>query len=296
MNKLTIQQARQTNLAAYLLQRGEKLIQTGSRYHHAEHDSLVITNNAFFWNSKGTGGNAVDFLMEYYGMTFNDAVRELTGYEKKEVLPPPSFPSQSFNFTAINLCSDMKRTVAYLTITRKIAADLIQKLIKDKYIFQENGTNNIIFAMYNENRQIVGAELCGTLSERKFKGIKENSTFGYGFNVGVPDANGRGYSYALFFESAIDLLSFIEISRLNNKPLTACLLVSLGGLKENIIKHTLNAFKCPSRSLQCVICVDNDIAGVNLTKTLETQNIAFKTHFPQQDFKDWNEQLKKMKG
>jgi hypothetical protein len=90
MDRETIQQARQSNLPMYLLNKGEKLIQTGNRYRHADHESLVFTGNAYYWNSKGEKGNAVDFLMSFYNMDFTTAVEELTGQQKKKQLNNPT--------------------------------------------------------------------------------------------------------------------------------------------------------------------------------------------------------------
>lgn len=277
----------------YLLNKGENLIQTGNRYRHAEHESLVFTENAYYWNSKGEKGNAVDFLMSFYKMDFNTAVKELTGQQKKEMDIQPH-AIQPFSFADLNILQDMRRAIAYLTKTRSIDISIIENLIKSNYIYQESETNNLIFPMYDENHNIVGAETSGTLSERRFKGIKEGSKYGYGFNVGY--AVHGAYSYALFFESAIDLISFIEIERMKNKTLSDCLLVSLAGVKENIIVHTLKAFASDLKPLQCVLCVDNDTAGQSLLKNLTAKKINFKIYSPDENYKDWNEQLKFIKG
>jgi hypothetical protein len=293
MERETIQKARQSNLPLYLLNKGESLIQTGNRYRHAEHKSLIFTENAYYWNSKGEKGNAVDFLMSFYNMNFSTAVKELAGQQKKEITAQPH-AIQPFFFDNLDIYHDMRRAVAYLTQTRSIDISILENLIKSKYIFQENKTNNIIFPMYDENNNIVGAETSGTLSDRRFKGIKAGSKYGYGYNIGYMNSQGI-YLYALFFESAIDLISFIEIERMNNKTLSGCLLVSLAGVKENIIEHTLKIFSNNS-TLQCVLCVDNDMAGENLRKNISTKKINFKNHFPNERYKDWNEQLKSVKA
>jgi hypothetical protein len=148
--------------------------------------------------------------------------------------------------------------------------------------------------MYDEAHQIIGAETSGTLSNIRFKGIKEGSKYGYGYNIGYADEQGT-YSYVLFFESAIDLISFIEIERMKSKTLAGCLLVSLAGVKENIVEHTLKVFTNDIKPLQCVLCVDNDTAGQSLLKNLKTKNIKLQTCFPDVQYKDWNEQLKSIK-
>jgi len=290
MDRQIIQKARQTDLVDYLLKRGENLIQTGKRYRHADHESLVFTENAYYWNSKNEKGNAVDFLMSFYNMDFATAVKELaTGQPKKEIVVQP------FSFSNLDVLQDMRRTFAYLIKTRNIDIRIVEELINSKLLFQENKTNNLIFPIYDENHEIVGAETSGTLSDRRFKGIKEGSKYGYGYNIGYADSQGN-YSYALFFESAIDLISFIEIERMKNKTLTGCLLVSLAGVKENIVEHTLKAFTSELKALQCVLCVDNDTAGQNLLKNLSVKYDNVKTHFPNKKYKDWNEQLKSTNG
>ena len=46
-----IKQARQANLAEFLMGAGVPLMRNGSRYKHKKHDSLVFTGNAYFWNT-----------------------------------------------------------------------------------------------------------------------------------------------------------------------------------------------------------------------------------------------------
>jgi hypothetical protein len=278
----------------YLLNRGENLIQTGNRYRHAEHESLVFTENAYYWNSKGEKGNAIDFLINFYSMDFNTAVKELAGQQKKEMAIQPH-AVQPFSFNNLNISQDMRRTIAYLTKTRSINIIILETLIKSKHLFQENKTNNIIFPIYDEAHQIIGAETSGTLSNIRFKGIKEGSKYGYGYNISYADERGS-YSYVLFFESAIDLISFIEIKRMEKKTLAGCLLISLAGVKENIVEHSLKVFANNLNALQSVLCVDNDTAGRNLLKNLTARNINFQTHFPDKKYKDWNEQLKSIKA
>jgi len=227
-------------------------------------------------------------------MSFNAAVNELTvkefaGQQKKEDLP---LTTSAFSFRDIAICHDMRRTVAYLHKTRGIDYDILQKLIQEKYIFQEDETNNAIFPIYDEHRQPVGAEVCGTLSDKRFKGVKAGSKHGYGFNISVSEP----LRYALFFESAIDLISFYELERTNGKTLTGCLLVSLAGVKESVVEHTLTVFKCPLDALQPVICVDSDVAGVTFTERLKTRLNGVRTRLPDSPYKDWNEQLKVRKA
>lgn len=87
-----VRKARQTDLVAYLMNRGEPLKRVGANYIHREHDSLYIKGNMFVWYSQDKKGNSIDFLMLYYGMSFKESVEALVGANLKEVTytPPQS--------------------------------------------------------------------------------------------------------------------------------------------------------------------------------------------------------------
>lgn len=44
--------------------------------------SVTIFQNEWYHHSQGKGGGSVDFMMEFYGMTFKDAVRDLLNGEE----------------------------------------------------------------------------------------------------------------------------------------------------------------------------------------------------------------------
>lgn len=292
--------ARQADLVAYLMGRNEPLVRSGRRHRHTQHDSLVITENTFFWNSRNLKGNSVDFLMTYYNMDFETAVHELLNQShitvEGEQLPRPSDTSKTKaapNITDLQLDTNYKRAIAYLTKTRMIDYSVIKELLNTKHLYQEQGTGNIIFPMYDEHNTYVGAEVQGTLSDIRFKGVKPNSRYGYGFNVRFPTSTDKYiFSYALFFESAVDLLSFIDIkTRIEKKSLERCILTSLSGLKLNVIKHTLNMFSSQNMTLKCVLCVDSDFAADNFREIVKNEDIKHNDLRPPLEFKDWNEYL-----
>ena len=269
--------ARRADLAAYLLARGEALVPAGNgRYRHAEHESLVFTGNAYYWNSRKEHGNAIDFLQRFYELDFKAAVAELSGTEKNITAAPPA-PEPAM--PEIEYAQDMERVTDYLTKQRGLSELLIKKLVYDRLLFQEAGTNNAVFPIY-EQHKMVGAEIVGTMPQQRFKGIKTGSKYGCGYNLTYGDET----AYALFFESAIDLLSFIDLSRMRGKDLAGCRLTSMMGLKENIVNHTLQALP---EGTQPVLCVDNDEAGHNFIKAM-----GLKARLPAPAYKDWNDQLR----
>jgi hypothetical protein len=284
-----VKQAASADIAAYLAARGEQLIPAGQgRYKLADHDSLVITGSMYYWNSRrGEGnieehGNAIKFLRAYYGMGFREAVMELSsGAEKNVVLPPPAMPEQPprpFDLADIDLVPDMERVTDYLTNTRGLSDLLVKELIANRNLFQEAQTNNAIFPIYDDHKT-VGAEVVGTMPQQRFKQIKTGSKYGCGYNLSF----GEQTAFALFFESAIDLLSFVELSRMRGKTLEGCRLTSMMGLKPNIVERTMQGLE----GAQPYLCVDNDEAGQNFIKAM-----GLKSRRPDPAYKDWNDQLR----
>ena len=154
--------ARRADLAAYLIARGERLIPSGTRYKHVEHDSLIFTGNAYYWNAQKEHGNAIDFLQRFYKMSFREAVVELTSGEAA-IIAPPSTEPRPFDFADIELVPDMERVILYLNKTRGLSVELITELIRRRQLFQEARTNNALFPIY-DGGVIVGAETVRALA------------------------------------------------------------------------------------------------------------------------------------
>ena len=167
-----------------------------------------------------------------------------TSKEKPHIL-------KDFQFSALRLDISTVRAENYLSDVRKISRGRVKSCISSLYIFQEYGIRNILFVMYDENRKAVGAEIHGSTKGGRFIGIAENPKYGYGFNIiyGKP-------KQIYFFESAIDLLSFLEIHMGKDIFVYNKAFVSMGGLKENVVKHMSGLY-----TYNIILCVDNDEAG-----------------------------------
>jgi hypothetical protein len=225
--------------------------------------------------------------MRQYGLTFPQAITELTGFTEKCGKEKKRDTGNTFG--GVDRADNERRAIAYLTKTRLISPKVVMPLIKQGLIYQDE-RNNAVFPVFNEQGETVGAELQGTLSDIRFKGIADGSDCRYGFTVPYFENTAN---YALFFESAVDLLSFVDLSYMHGKTLTGCVLVSLAGLKQEIIYTTL---KTHGEGCICVLCVDRDIAGQNFTASLKTQIKGLIERIPPEPFKDWNKQLQAMKG
>ena len=74
-----IDRANAVSLEDFLRTQGETLIKSGREYRWKEHDSLTIRGNKWFRHSQSKGGYPIDFVMEFYGKSFPEAVQLLTG-------------------------------------------------------------------------------------------------------------------------------------------------------------------------------------------------------------------------
>ena len=85
-----IDRANQADLVSFLQSQGEQLTRAGQEYRWKRHDSLTVRGNKWYRHSQSKGGGPVDFVMEFYGKSFTEAVEMLTG--EKGAAPPPDRP------------------------------------------------------------------------------------------------------------------------------------------------------------------------------------------------------------
>ena len=76
-----IQRADDTDLYVFLSGRGEQFKRCGKEYRWLRHDSVMINKNEWYRFSQNKGGHAIDFMKEFYGRSFAEAVKELLGEE-----------------------------------------------------------------------------------------------------------------------------------------------------------------------------------------------------------------------
>lgn len=303
-----IQIARSTNLIDYLSSRGENLIRVGTKeYTMSNHDSMRINGSQWYWNSRNIGGNSLDFLMDYYNLDFQSSIIELlrfNGYsfdentysrpqfqptidvitKKDEIKPLPTYP--------FSLDKKTNRVYAYLTKTRNLSSDIV-KYVLDAGLVAQDIKGNAVFNIYDENNNISGAEIVGTYKPdtgRSYRHISEQNGNGFRLNIGS-----SSIKKALFFESAIDLLSYYNLHRDED-----ALLISMTGLKDKVVLKTMQDYSLFPE--QCYISSDNDEAGKNFaekcaekygTNTYRVNNEPIFANYP--DIKDWNDLLSAVK-
>ena len=112
-----IDRANQANLVLFLQSQGEPLERAGQEYRWKRHDSLTVRGNKWYRHSQSKGGGPVDFVMEFFGKSFTEAVELLTGEKGAAPQDSPQFrlpPRSPDNRTARN----------YLTAARRIDEDV----------------------------------------------------------------------------------------------------------------------------------------------------------------------------
>ncbi len=298
-----IQAAKTVNLPDFLRSIGYPIKRVGSSYQSKEHDSLSIKDNSYgevgMWYqfSRGKGGNNIQFLQEFVNpsLTFSEAVDMLNNgrvfsrtyeYPRKSEKAQDT-PKKHAEIT-IDEAKNKDRAIAYLTEKRGLKREIFQPFLDDGSI-TENKWGNVVFCCRDENGKLVGANKIVTdeafkKQSGKGKFIERGSDGMYGFEI----QRGNGDT-AYFFESEIDALSFLQ---LHNEELNNCLLVSMMGVKHNLVKATMERHNIPAERVY--ICSDNDEAGNDCYKRL-TVDMGFtemKRLKPPQDFKDWNDVIR----
>lgn len=271
-----IDKANAVDLEKFLRAQGETLVRSGKEYRWKAHDSLTVCGNKWFRHSQSKGGFPVDFVMEFYGKSFPEAVQMLTG-ETGEVQPEADpAPSPAFRLPLRNVTN--ANTLNYLTQERKLSPSLVNFFIAAGDIYEDAAHHNVVF---------VGRDADGHPRYASSRGINEK------FRQDVAGAEKTfGFSHRgtdkqlLVFEAPIDLLSFIELFPKNWQQHNY---LSLGGVSGKALRQFLSERPDVERVF---LCLDADKAGEDACKRLaallpETMSVTR----IQPCMKDWNDVL-----
>ena len=271
-----IDKANAVDLEKFLRAQGETLVRSGKEYRWKAHDSLTVCGNKWFRHSQSKGGLPVDFVMEFYGKSFPEAVQMLTG-EPGEVQPEadpatsPAFRLPLRNVTNANILN-------YLTQERKLSPSLVNFFIAAGNIYEDSSHHNVVF---------VGRDADGHPRYASSRGIQEK------FRQDAAGAE-KAFGFAhrgtdkqlLVFEAPIDLLSFIELFPKNWQQHNY---LSLGGVSGKALQQFLS--KRPDVE-RVFLCLDADKAGEDACKRLAglLPDTVSVTRI-QPCMKDWNDVL-----
>lgn len=284
-----IRLARAAPLYEFLVARHMDLFRKcGSSLYMIEHDGIYIKQGFPGFNdfSSDQQGNPIDFLIQYLGYSFVDAVHSLNehcaAYPINEYADETPMVDESVKATghseAIRLPmaaqKPYKNMYAYL-MKRGIPVQVIRELEAQGLIYQEKGTNNIVFL----NKEKDYCELRGTFTyaEHPYHGCRKSGPDRFWYMSG----SGGNPQKAYVCEAAIDAISLYIIHGRTRKA-EHSVYVSIGGVANQ------KAILRVKEMLPVVLAVDNDRAGDDCRE----RNPDLPSIIPVN--KDWNEDLLKM--
>ena len=271
-----IDKANAVDLEKFLRAQGETLVRSGKEYRWKAHDSLTVCGNKWFRHSQSKGGLPVDFVMEFYGKSFPEAVQILTG-ESGEVQPEADpAPSPAFRLPLRNVTN--ANILNYLTQERKLSPSLVNFFIAAGDIYEDAAHHNVVFVGRDADGHPRYASSRGI--QEKFRQDAAGAEKAFGFAHRGTD------KHLLVFEAPIDLLSFIELFPKNWQQHNY---LSLGGVSGKALRQFLSERPDVERVF---LCLDADKAGEDACKRLAglLPDTVSATRI-QPCMKDWNEVL-----
>ena len=272
-----IDRANAVSLEDFLRTQGETLIKSGREYRWKEHDSLTVRGNKWFRHSQSKGGYPIDFVMEFYGKSFPEAVQLLTGESGEGQTEATTAPPAEFHLPLHNRTVD--RAIQYLCESRGLNKSLVETFLLSGDIYEDSKRHNVVF---------VGRDRSGTPRYAHVRGTQESfrqdiagSDKSYPFRY---EGNG---SQLFVFEAPIDLLSFICLYPQDWQTRSY---LALGGVSGKALDRFLSERK---DILKVFLCLDSDTAGneacTRLAQTIPGENAVIRL-VPAR--KDWNDVLR----
>ena len=271
-----IDRANAANLEDFLRAQGETLVRSGKEYRWKAHDSLTVCGNKWFRHSQSKGGYPVDFVMEFYGKSFPEAVQMLTG-EPGEVQPEAGpAPSPAFRLPLRNVTN--ANILNYLTQERKLSPSLVNFFIAAGDIYEDAARHNVVFVGRDADGHPRYASSRGIYEKFRQDAAGAEKAFGF--------AHRGTDKQLLVFEAPIDLLSFIELFPKNWQQHNY---LALGGVSAKALQQFLSERPDMERVF---LCLDSDKAGEDACKRLAAllpDTVSVTRIQPTR--KDWNEVL-----
>ena len=272
-----IQKVKELDLYTYLKNYEPDELVPFSRgtYMTRTHDSLKISNGMWYWFSQGVGGKtALEYLIRVRDYSFIEAVEIILG--KSKISPPIQYKQkekvQNVRLLLPKKASDNEQVIKYL-VGRGIDKDIIQECIDNDLIYQQYQNNNVVFVGYDKFKTPRYAGVRATNSSRYMQDAY-GSHKAFSFKLDSLDKNDSVH----LFESAIDLLSYATLLKLDNQEWYNENLLSLAGvyqpakkIDESKIPLALNYYLNQNQNIKKIILhFDNDSAGRIATMALKT--------------------------
>ena len=274
-----IDRANRADIADFLRTQGETLERAGNEYRWKRHDSLTVRENKWYRHSQSKGGGPIDFVMEFYGRSFTEAVQLLTG-ELGEGKPEQTAPPPLSDFRLPPRSPDPGQVKRYLTEARRIDEDVTGFFLSTGDIYEEAAHHNAVFVGRDESGIPRYAHQRGTTGNFRLDVKGSDKAFNFCY---------RGEGEKLFvFEAPVVLLSFLCLFK---KDWQKHSYLSLGGVGEKALVRFLS----DRPSVKTIyLCLDSDEAGneaCSRIAKLTPEGLTVHRLVPL--FKDWNEVLQR---
>ena len=245
----------------------------GNTYCTREHDSLKISNGKWCWFSRGIGGKtALDYLIKVKELPFTEAVERIVGRaaERPSVFHARAQPEKPKTLLLPPKSNSNTRVIAYLK-SRGIDGGLIEQCIRSGQLYESLPYHNAVFVGMDRNGTPRYACLRGIGTD--FKGEATGSDKRFSFAL---PATGESRMLCVF-ESAIDLLSYATLAKMEGRDWHKLNLVSLSGVyspnretEKSKVPVTLKNLLEKNKNInRIVLHFDNDIAGRKAANALK---------------------------
>lgn len=270
-----VQKVKQMDLLTYLknYEPYELVHFSGNTYTTKSHNSLKISNGKWMWWSRGIGGrSALDYLIKVRDYTFMEAVQLIAG--QAAIAPPEPLPAEKPK-ERILLLPKVNRyqtnMVAYLR-GRGIDTDLIEFCLKTGRVYESQYHHNVVFVGMDRTGKPRYAALRGIGTD--FIGEASGSDKNYSFSIAAEETSDTVH----LFESAIDLLSYATMQKMDGENWRAEHLLSLAGvyqpakeMEKSKVPAALTRFLGEHPEIENIaLHLDNDRAGRLATQAIRT--------------------------
>ena len=273
--------ANHADLAAFLFSKGEELKQRGNQMLWVK-NQVWINDYRWYSHYEAKGGYAVKFVMQYFGMSFQDAIKELLNESHPICKSIIDLPGNSKSLIMPNRNISTKLVYDYLVKTRCIDPEVVSHFIHANLLYEDDKFHNCIFVGLDEKNTPRHCHRRSTLGS--FKQTVAGSQAEYSFHH-------DGESDRIYvFEAPIDMLAYISLHKddwQNHSYVALC------SVSERALLYRL---KVNFSLKNIVLCLDSDKAGRDASMRI-TQQINTLGYFNVQiqipQNKDWDEDLKK---
>ncbi|MEC3942318.1 toprim domain-containing protein [Enterococcus mundtii] len=286
-----VERCKQIDIVDFARNNGMAVVNKGRDYRLEDHDSFVFDRRKqrFHWNSQNIHGDIIEltklFFIEKEIQDPKEQFKAATNFilksaNKIERVDNLHFETEQYKDHPNDYQLLTEKGRSYLKEERKLPgwlidyaenegllAELKPRNERQNFLVRDDRLDHAVAFLWKDpqTKETVGASYQGTkidfdrFGERgTYKHIDKNSTASHGFNLKIGDPK-----HLKFFESSIDMLSY---AALNREKLQDTWLVSMEGLKHNVISHYFGEAVSELSQKQefpksIEVCVDNDRAG-----------------------------------